>query len=498
MNSIYKYITKPYCHLRYRFNSIFTGFNMRYLIILLLALNVSSCKKFIEVDAPASSLNAGNVYTSDASSSAVLTGIYANISNLNGGLNGDHITAISLYAGVSADELTLFNLSDQQLPIYYRNDLNSQSATKFWSSTYNIIFVANAAIEGLSSSQETTPAVKQHLLGEAKFIRAFCYFYLVNLFGDVPLVRSTDWKINAQLPRTPKSEVYQQIIADLKEAQGLLSSNYLSANIISTTTERVRPTKWAAAALLARAYLYTGDYLNAEAQASAVISNATLYNLSSLSNAFLKNSTETIWSLQPVRTGTQSNTGEGGIFVLPATGPNTSSYPVYLSNNIVNSFEVTDQRKTTWIKTVTVGNSTYNYPYKYKIGRVNTTTQEYIMMLRLSEQYLIRAEARAQQNNISGAQADLNAIRARAGLLNTVAADKTSLLTAILHERRVELFTEWGHRWFDLKRTNTIDAVMIVVAPQKGGTWSPFKALYPIPQSEIQKDPKLSQNAGYL
>ena len=121
------------------------------------------------------------------------------------------------------------------------------------------------------------------------------------------------------------------------------------------------------------------------------------------------------------------------------------------------------------------------------------------MMFRLAEQYLIRAEARAQQNNISDAQADLNKIRTRARLPNTTAADKNSILSAILHERQTELFSEWGNRWFDLKRTNNIDAVMSIMTPKKanGLQWQSYKQLNPLPFTEIQRDPSLLQNLGY-
>jgi len=464
----------------------------------------TSCRKLIEVDAPVTSVNAANVYANDATAAAVLTGIYTKISDQNYDLTLlDNITGMSLFPSLSADELTLYNLSNPTLLPYYRNDLTSLIASGgvFWNSINPIIFVSNSAIEGLNNSTGLTLAVKQQLLGEAKFMRAFCYFYLVNLYGDVPLATTSDYKINSLLARTPKEQVYQQIIVDLKDAQGLLSSNYLMSDALSSyalgSEERVRPTKWAATSLLARVYLYTEDYVNAEAQATAVISNSSLYSLSSLNNAFLKNSTEAIWQLQPVRTGTQSNTGEGALFILPATGPDASDYPVYLSNTIMNSFEIGDQRRANWVDSVITGGITYYFAFKYKIGKTDAATAEYIMIMRLAEQYLIRAEARTQQNNISGAQSDLDEIRARAVLPPTSANDKASLLTAILHERQIELFTEWGHRWFDLKRTGNIDTEMTKVDSVKGGTWSSFKALYPIPRGEKNLDPNLTQNIGY-
>jgi hypothetical protein len=335
-------------------------------------------------------------------------------------------------------------------------------------------------------------------------MRAFFYFYLVNLYGDVPLLTNPNWQMNLQLSRTPKTQVYQQIITDLTEAQHLLSNQYLDVNLQPYTgvPERVRPTSWAATALLARTYLYMGDWVNAEAQATMLI-NSSLYALTSLGDAFLKNKTEAIWQLQPVVTA--QNTNDAILFLLPASGPN-AAFPVYLSSQLLTSFEPGDNRrfKRNWVDSVKVGNVTYYFPYKYKVGKAANVTSlsqltEYLTVLRLGEQYLIRAEAKAQQNNITGALADLNAIRNRAGLPNSTASDKDALLVAILHERQVELFSEWGHRWLDLKRTGKVDAVLSIVRPlkAKGAPWQSWMQLYPILYNDILKDPILSQNAGY-
>src|SRR5690606_19066848 len=110
-----------------------------------------------------------------------------------------------------------------------------------------------------------------------------------------------------------------------------------------------------------------------------------------------------------------------------------------------------------------------------------------------AEQYLIRAEARAQLSNIAGAQADLNKIRIRAGLGETLASSQNELLTAILQERRFELFTEHGHRFFDLKRTGNLDNVL----GSKPG-WNTTDRLFPLPEKELLLNPNLlPQNPGY-
>jgi hypothetical protein len=470
-----------------------------YLYILLFFIVTQSCKKQLEASAPVTSISSANVYSTDATAASVLTAIYSQMSAQNSNMTGESIATISLFPALSADELTLFNLNAANLEPYYRNNLSAaEPGGALWSNIYQYLFYANSAIEGLNSSTGLTPSVKQQLLGEAKFLRALDYFYLVNLYGNVPLVTSTDYKVNASLSRANTTLVWQQIEADLIDAQNLLSNNYLDATVLNPTTERVRPTKWAATALLARAYLYSGANDSAEAAATTVINNSSLFSLDTLNGVFLMNSNEAIWQLQPVNNN-PTNTGDGALFNLPSTGPDGNSYPVYLSNYVVNAFEPGDLRKADWVDSTIANGVTYYYPYKYKVGAGTTAPiSEYIMMLRLGEQYLIRAEARAKQNNVNGAQNDLNTIRSRAGLTTTAAGDQQTLLTAILHERQVELFTEWGNRWFDLKRFGLIDQVMSVVTPTKNnGSWNSYKALYPVPNTDILLDRNLEQNSGY-
>jgi len=142
-------------------------------------------------------------------------------------------------------------------------------------------------------------------------------------------------------------------------------------------------------------------------------------------------------------------------------------------------------------------------------ANINTNTgtdnmSEYFMVLRLGEQYLIRAEARVRLGNLNGAIDDLDKIRTRAGLTPVATSNpgisQSALIDKILHEKQVELFSEWGHRWLDLKRTGKIDEVMQVVNPFKTNgsvQWQPHQALYPLPYTELQRAPNLVQNPGY-
>lgn len=479
------------------------SWRISFLLIIILFSCIISCKKFITVGPPLTTVNSYVVFENDAQAASVLTGIYTELMKkplTSGAPGGGGLLALSVFPGLSADELVTTDITGKTLFPYYSNSLlNTIPANAdFWSQIYPIIYSANSAIEGLNNSKGISNNVKQQLLGEAKFVRAICYFYLVNLYGDVPLVLSTDFELNRLLPRTSKDSVWSKIKEDLLSAKSLLSEKYLQANVISESVDRVRPTTWAASALLARVYLYTANYEGAISESSIVINNNSLFGIVPLNEVFKMNSQEAIWQLMPVGSGVTANTREGSLFNLPSNGP-SSSRNIYLSDYVVNSFSPDDQRgqKGNWINYVTARGKRYYYPYKYKIGAVNTSVQEYSMVLRLAELFLIRAESKAWLGDIPGAASDLDIIRNRAGLPNTTANDKETLLTANLDERQVELFSEWGHRWLDLKRTGIVDSVMSIVTPTKGGSWNHNWQFYPIRNFEILRSPNVTQNPGY-
>lgn len=467
-----------------------SGFASVHYLILLLTVSQTACKKQVDVDTPFTLINAENVYNLDATAIGVMSGVYGDM-GFGGFATG--INSISLKCGLSADELQGSSATlDAALSKFYLNALDDEDNLTFWEDLYKRLYTVNAVLEGLVASQGLTLSVKQQLTGEAKFMRAFINYYLVNLYGDVPLVMSTDYKTNSRIGRTDKSEVYVQIIKDLTDAKNLLSSNFLDADLIKSTVHRVRPTKWAAAALLARCYLFSGDWANAEKNASEVLQNVSLFDTVLLSDAFLANSKEAIWQLQPIIAN--ENTKDGVTFILN----NAPDYltPVFLSEDLLNAFESGDNRKLNWVQVYSSASIDYHYPFKYKVGYSSNLT-EYLMVLRTAEQYLIRSEARVRQNKLVEAQEDLNVIRKRAGLPNTMATDEPSLLSAILQERRVELFTEWGHRWLDLKRTGNIDFVMTTAAVKKGGNWNAKWQWYPIPRYDLNTNMSLTQTPGY-
>lgn len=450
------------------------------LILIYLIFTFTSCKKFIEIDGPNDQQDSDKVFADSSTAISAITGIY---SEMQTSQNIFSNSAVTIYCGMSADEIYNYSLSlNQEFAKNQITEVNHINLDNiFWQPAYKFIYSANLAIEKLNVSPSLSATLKRQLIGEAKFIRAFCYFYLVNLFGDVPLILTSSYKDNSIKGRTKVFEIYSSIISDLTEAKNLLSPLYF-------TSERVRPNKWAASSLLSRCYLYTNQWQKAADESDSIISSG-LYSLEpDLNNVFLKGSSEAIWQLKPVRPG--YNTYEGLAFLYA----NPFSYQTYtITNDLLNSFETGDNRKETWLNSRIFNHDTLNFPFKYKV-RNNTSISEYYMVFRLAEQYLINAEANLNMSKTAKSIFGINTIRTRSGLGNTLAIDDSSLKKAIEQERRIELLCEWGHRWFDLKRTDRANSIL---APIKGITWHPTDVLWPIPFQELNLNPLLTQNPGY-
>jgi starch-binding outer membrane protein, SusD/RagB family len=474
-----------------------------FLYLIIISLFNAGCRKFVELGPPDTLLVTENVFQSDATANAAMLGIYAQISDR---LEQNITYLLPVLTGLSGDEL------ETNSDIYksaYENALSPIDAptNDVWTEIYNWIFQANLVYEGCSKSTGLNPGVKKQLMAEALFVRAYWYLYLVNLWGDVPYTTSSDYTNNSHLAKTPANEVYQKIIDDLKYAQNNLNENYVDANSIATTLDRARPNKAAATALLARVYLYTKDYINAEQQASILIDDKENFDTVALNDVFLKNSKEAIWQLVKSRISPLGIvTWEGYGFILNSV-PLNGQYIIncnFISKILLDAFDNADQRKINWIGKFTdtqeTPNKDYFFPYKYKIQR-GTIPSEAPTILRLAEQYLIRSEARAQLNKLPEAIADVDVVRNRAGIEMIASANpvisKEDLLSVILTERQRELFTEWGHRWIDLKRTENINSVMSIVSSYKNAPWSSYKQFWPIAQKELNKNINIKQTPGY-
>lgn len=455
MNTIYKNLVRFKC-----------------LIFLML---VSSCDDFVEIDPPRTDLVRSTVFANDATAKAAMVDIYYQMTT--SGFASGSALSYTVYGSLSSDETTEFATNSKLEYQQFNNNAllsNNILIENLWRSLYTIIYKANAVLEGVSSS-EISANTKKTLEGESKFIRAFCLFYLVNLWGDVPLVISTDYEKNNVIPRSSQSLVYEQIINDLKDAQTLLPNDYAISN-----NARVRANKMAATAFLSRVYLYIGDWSKAEQEATAVINNTQFSLEPDLTKIFRTTSQEAIFQLwSNVRPNDRLN-----FMVFDNFGP----FLTALRPEFVQGFEPNDKRWSTYGRKAVNNGITYLGVEKYSGS--SAPVVDYSTVLRLAEQYLIRAEARAQLNKPAEAVSDLNVIRKRAGLNNSTSTTQMELLNEIMQERRSEFFTEWGHRWLDLKRTGRAHDVLAPIKPE----WNNEDVWYPIPDIQIINNPNTMQN----
>nr|WP_288933074.1 RagB/SusD family nutrient uptake outer membrane protein [uncultured Allomuricauda sp.] len=438
------------------------------------------CTAFVEVDPPKNIMVSETVFNDPSTVESAMADLYFTMRE-SGMVSGNYgfTTRLAIYS----DELDYYGFNPQLLEFYQNRVLPPNTEVlAWWSEAYKVIYGANAIVEGIEGATDLEESEQDRFMGQALFVRAFMHSLLVSVFGDVPYITTTDYAFNNQVSRMSEDLVYERIISDLVRAVGLMENSTIE------NEERLVPDRYVAKALLARVYLYTDQWDLAEAEATDVIGNFGLED--ELGKVFLKESMETIWQLQHGEF--PGNTQEASQLIIPFVPGQSFA----LTDGLLSAFEDGDGRRSAWIDSISNEEQTITlyYPYKYKARFDVTESLEYSIHFRLAEQYLIRSEARTRLGNLIGAREDLNMIRNRAGLANTTANSESELLEAILAERRMELFTEQGHRWFDLRRTGRATAILGMFKPD----WEDSDVLFPIPEIELEANPNLlPQNQGY-
>lgn len=448
---------------------------MLFATIYVIIISITSCDKYVTINNVADNLLAAKIFENEEVANTAINGIYRTAKD-----RLFYTIPYHAYLALYADDLTNFSTNASSTD-YGENQLQPTDNTLPWATFYNLVYQSNASIEGLVHSSAISNPAKKQLIAEAKFLRAFSYFNLVNLFGDVPLILSTDVTVSSNAERVPLAQVYSQIRADLMDAQADLREDYSISG-----GDRTRANKWVAKAFLARVLLYLRDWENAERQATDVINAGVYALLDGPQSIYAANNKEAL--LQFPNNATESNY-EASFYI-------TGSSPVLVcSEFLLNVFHSNDLRRSRWLGSKTANNRLYYLPFKYTTS--GATTNEWITLFRLGEQYLIRSEARIMQNNFTGAIADVNVVRQKHGGFSTPLPPPSSQeegLNIILAERQADLFTEGGHRFFDLKRTGRMDDLMKI---EKPATWRTTALLFPIPLGDLQKNPRLTQNPGY-
>lgn len=510
-----------------KINSLYTC------LLLAVILAGSGCKKWFDKEAEdPSNLSPDTYYTLPAHADAAIAAAYAQtrVSGNGAGIFANNFSMLEMPTGTAKTETGQNTDLNNLLGLSYNGD--NVFVGNWWNGLYSVIAQTNLVLDKVPNIK-MDDAKKKQVLGEATFLRAWSYFYLVRLYGDVPLLTTSILSANdprVYASRTSKDSVYNQIVNDLKssEAAGL-----------PWTDASGRASLGAVKSLLAEVYLTMAGYpMNKGAayyqlaadKANEVITS-TKFNLfadyASLHDESKENVEEQIFEIQYLA-GVANNNNQG---ILLPNFKDVSAYGTEIGSTVptlqfYNSFEAGDKRKVDrqgffYTSYYSGGNGALKdlgAPYIFKhfdigangtAGKAGTATSGLNWMnIRYAQVLLTYAEA---QNEVSGpTQAALNALKAirdRAGLTTGALGSytKASFQTAVWRERWHELCYE-GVTWFDMVRlkkayvesSNSFEDFIGHKLPEGGATLAEKHLLFPLPTAEMQNNPNLRpQNPGY-
>lgn len=489
----------------------------KHIFIFLTVLFASSaCEKFLD-EKPITDFTRENTevtelksaYTSLDDAVSELNGAYANfkadIYEMNNFLVGDIMSDNCYVGGDGVNEEQFDNMA---------LTANNTMVSLMWEQYYTLVGIATNVIENINLMEENASeeAQRKKLQAEARFIRAWALFDIVRLWGDAPLSLElipsiTADNIDKWYPimypaRTPAADVYAQILADVSDEN--------IAHLESVSKGAFQATKGAAYGLRAKVYATMGEKASRNYQLVVDECNKVIAEGYELVENF-----DDLWTVA----GKFSSEGIFELYFSTAAEQHNWAYWVLLTE-VSGSVEVTwrryctptqqllakfdkdnDVRYKSSIYWASVPYNTYytasNYPLAYKIRQKDNN----IILLRLADILLLKAEALVEQNNVADAIAIVNEIRERAGITpldKNMSQDKARL--AVENERQLELLFE-GHRWYDLVRNERMEEVMAQATDKNGVPMikdvSEFRRLMPVPQGQIDINERLDQNTGY-
>ncbi len=443
--------------------------NITY-IILIISFIASSCNKILDVE-PTAYVSTDIALVDSTGVERAVVGSYSGLQAI-----GLYSRNAAIVGDLAADNLVWTGTTQEYGQIMNRNIAADNGVSEgMWTAAYNVINRVNTILFKLPEIKFRSPNGKNKAEGEALFLRALMYDYLVSYYGNLPLrlLPTLDLSTLDMAP-VGKTRIYEQITADLERAIELLPE----------TNSNGRATVRSAKGLFARAclsrYHATGDAVFATkaiqtaseliaASSGLETSFAQLFNPAASSSESLMEIAYDVQNFNRLAQYYYTRDLNGRYEVAPSAG-------------LIAAYAENDSRRA-----VTIRFDEKNNPYGGKYNDVAGGVDR-VYVLRLAEMYLIRAEAMAYTNgSVDEIKADINTVRTRAGLLNTTADDIPALKMAIENERRLEFAFE-GHRWADLVRTNRASQVLGI---------DQNHCLFPIPLSEMQTNKKMIQNTGY-
>lgn len=502
---------------------------IKTIYIISLSVLISCSDSFLDKNDP-TKLNSGSYYKTEDQFKQAVNGVYSQLQ--------EYVAGIWQYTEMITDNTTVhYNQTDRgqgpglEAIEYWQinaTTLEQIGPYNLYKGIYSYMVNINTILAKLKDATIDEKA-KTGFEAQMKFMRAYYYFQLVQLFGDVILITEpiTDPDRAWDYLRSPVADVYTLIDSDLKFA---VESLPLASELSSADVGR--PTKGAALTLQGRTYLVRKQYADAITSFKQVLSMGytLLPDYATVFDPLHKNNAESILDVQ-FQGGNDLGEYSGFIYqfypresygaVIPFTGVNGGGWNIP-TLDIIGDYEAGDLRKDislkegytsnegTWVAVPYINK--FNHPHSIQ-GRPDDNWP----LMRYSEVLLSLAEAINEQSGpTSEAHGYLNDVRTRAGLVKVENLSKDDFRTKVLHERRIELAFE-NHRWFDLKRTMTPDDLVKFLTDygkkEMANPTTPTRAstsftagdyaitkdelLFPIPEREMRLNPKLTQNPGY-
>ena len=452
-----------------------------YILFFALFIFLVACDDLLETDYPTDQIGKAQVFEDVQTANSALSYLYASLRDQSVITGGSYYGAGVLLSSYT-DDLDCYILDQNGVADIFLNQPQQTNTNirTIWNTAYQQVYYANSIISGAEHSVTLSDTDKNRIKGEALLVRSLIYFYLQQIFGDIPYTTSLDFEYNRRISKTDAASVLELLKADLIESARLLNDEYRDY-------ERIYPNRKAAQLLLSRIYILGSEWSSAEKMADTILLSSLYQFQPDITEVFHKSGSHIIWQLQPENYG--ESTTEALFYYFTDSAP----FSYALTQGLVSSFDDSDLRKQYWMTPVTFGGQTWYRPYKYK-NHINISNyDEYSIVFRLEEVYFIKAEALARQNRFDEALPYLNATRERAGLTPLVSISGDDFYNELIAEKRREFFTESGHRFIDLKRWGRLNE-LIAVKPH----WEEYKQVWPLPQSELLLNPNLlPQNVGY-
>lgn len=446
--------------------------NILYSLLVLVLF--TSCEEYLELQ-PHTMITDEQAIVDKYSAQEAVNGMYNALQR-----HGNYGIYRELLADLASDAVSPARTVFVHLE-FQTNDIQSNNSflNYLWTDPYNAILQTNHVLEKVPLLSDIPDDRLVGMLGEAYFIRALCHFNLLCHFGDIPVITSTQLSDIQDEGRKPVGEVYDFIINDLNMAIERLPDRYeAEGDFTFAKVTRTRATVHAARGLLARVYLHRGrghSNLQEVITLTTEIINDPFYQLESdYLKAFKGFSSESVFEIYFAL--------DDPNYVSLETNPGFSMNYV-ASSSLVEALRTDSADTRMPVLAAPIRDQFHTLKYESK--------QSPVVVIRLADLYLMRAEAYARTEDTLNARADLNLIRSRAGLPAATSMSGDDLFEKIIDERFIELAFE-GHRFFDLNRTGKTIEVMSAINPD---TWEDSDTLFPLPYIEVNLG--LSQNDGY-